>query len=108
MSLDPAAQRHIVDTVRDVARAEHITVLFCAHEVNPILPAVDQVLYLGNGQAAVGPVDDVINDRVLSRLYGTSIHVSRHNGRYHVMAEDAEFGHHTCCSEQTTPELARA
>ena len=108
VSLDPAAQRHIVETVREVARAENITVLFCAHEVNPILPAVDEVLYLGNGQAAVGPVDDVINDQVLTRLYGTSIHVSRHNGRYHVMAEDAEFDHHTCCSEQAPSELAGA
>ena len=99
VSLDPAAQRHIVDVVRDVARQQGITVLFCAHEVNPILRAVDEVLYLGNGQAAVGPVEEVINDRVLSRLYGTSIHVSRHNGRYHVMAEDAEFDHHACQSE---------
>ena len=99
VSLDPAAQRHIVDVVRDVARDEGITVLFCAHEVNPILRAVDEVLYLANGQAAVGPIDDVINDRVLSQLYGTPIHVSRHNGRYHVMAEDAELDRHACHSE---------
>ena len=99
VSLDPAAQRHIVDVVREIAREEGITVLFCAHEVNPILRAVDEVLYLANGQAAVGPVDDVINDRVLSKLYDTPIHVSRHNGRYHVMAEDAELDRHACVSE---------
>ena len=108
VSLDPSAQRHIVDVVREVCRDEGLTVLFCAHEVNPILGAVDEVLYLANGQAAVGALDDVINDRVLSRLYGTSIHVSRHNGRYHVMAEDAELDRHACQSELAHQELAGA
>ena len=99
ISLDPGNQRHIVDVVREIASTENITVLFCAHEVNPILRAVDQVLYLGNGHAAIGSVDEVIDERVLSSLYGTAIHVARHHGRIYVMAEDAEFDHHACVSE---------
>lgn len=90
-SLDPGHQRHVVDTVAGVARAAGITVLFCAHEVNPILRAVDQVLYLGSGQAAVGSVDQVITAPVLSALYRTPIHVARANGRIYVMAEEAEM-----------------
>ena len=31
-----------------------LTVLFSAHELNQLLPAVDRVLYLGNRQAALG------------------------------------------------------
>lgn len=91
VSLDPGHQRHIVEVVSTIARNAGITVLFCAHEVNPILRAVDQVLYLGNGQAAVGPVDDVIDPVVLSALYKTPIHVTRHNGRIYVMAEEADM-----------------
>ena len=39
--------------------------------LNPLLGALDRVLYLGNGQAALGTVDDVITGPVLSRLYGS-------------------------------------
>ncbi len=92
VSLDPGHQRQIVETVHAVAREAGITVLFCAHEVNPILRAVDEVLYLGGGRAAVGPVDAVITAPVLSDLYRTPIHVSRHNGRIFVAAEEAEMG----------------
>ena len=89
-SLDPSHQRQIVETVRVVALEAGITVLFCAHEVNPILKAVDQVLYLGGGRAALGTVDAVITSPVLSALYRTPIHVARHNGRIYVGAEDGE------------------
>ncbi len=87
-SLDPGHQRQIVETISAVARDAGITVLFCAHEVNPILKAVDQVLYLGGGRAALGEVDAVITPSVLSALYRTPIHVARHNGRIYVVAED--------------------
>ena len=100
VSLDPGHQRQMVDAVLEIAREAAITVLFCAHEINPILRAVDTVLYLGNGKAAVGTVDDIIQPDVLSALYKTPIHVARHDGRIYVMAEDAEFdSHHACASE---------
>jgi len=66
-------------------------VLFCSHEINPLLRAVDRVLYLGNGKAAIGGVDEVINGPVLSKLYGTSINVMRVGGRIFVMADDVEL-----------------
>ena len=54
-----------------------IAVLFSAHELNPLMGAMDRVLYLGSGQAAIGPVDDVITGPMLSRLYGSPIEVAR-------------------------------
>ena len=42
---------------------------FSAHEINPLVGALDCVLYLGNGQAALGTVEEVITGPVLSRLY---------------------------------------
>ena len=53
------------------SRRSGITVLFSAHEINPLVGAIDRVLYLGKGQAAIGTVDEVITAPVLSRLYGT-------------------------------------
>ena len=94
ISLDPAHQRTVVDLVREIAQERAIAVLFSAHEINPILPAVDLILYLGGGKAAIGPVDEVVNRRVLSDLYGTPVHVARVDGRIFVMAENCEIGHH--------------
>src|SRR5487761_2235526 len=51
ISLDPHHQRAVVELVRRVQRELGIAVLFSAHEINPLLGALDRVLYLGSGQA---------------------------------------------------------
>ena len=85
-SLDPHFQQSIVALVRRVARDEGITVLFTAHELNPLLGAMDRVLYLGHGRAAIGGVEEVVTSEVLSRLYGTPIDVLRVDGRIVVVS----------------------
>ncbi len=94
ISLDPARQRSIVELVRAVSRELNIAVLFSAHEVNPLLRAVDKVMYLGNGQAAIGSVEEVVNDTVLSTLYRTPVRVIRAGGRVFVTAEDGVLDGH--------------
>ncbi|KVH76649.1 ABC transporter ATP-binding protein [Burkholderia ubonensis] len=94
ISLDPNHQRGVVELVRRLQRELGITVLFSAHELNPLLNALDRVLYLGNGVAALGTVDEVITKPVLSRLYGSPIDVMRVNGRIFVMSGDVEVEKH--------------
>ena len=60
IGLDPHQQQVVVDLVRDLSRDLKLTVLFSAHELNQLLGAIDRVLYLGRGQAALGTVDEVI------------------------------------------------
>ncbi|MGX5842934.1 metal ABC transporter ATP-binding protein [Mesorhizobium sp. ArgA1] len=91
ISLDAAHQRAIIDLVHEIGERLGIAVLFCSHEINPLLRAVDRVLYLGNGNAAIGSVDEVISGPVLSKLYGTHINVVRVAGRIFVMADDVEL-----------------
>jgi len=86
ISLDPRHQAEVIDLVRSLQRELQITVLFSAHELNPLLGAIDRVLYLGSGQAALGTVDEVITGPVLSRLYGSDIEVVRLKGRIFVMS----------------------
>jgi zinc/manganese transport system ATP-binding protein len=90
ISLDPRHQTGVVDLVRRVQRELGITVLFSAHELNPLLNSIDRVLYLGNGRAALGTIDEVITKPILSQLYGSPIDVMRVNGRIFVMAGDVE------------------
>ena len=90
MSLDPAHQKSVVEIVRRLRDELKIAILFSAHEINPLLRAIDRVLYLGAGKAVLGAVDEVITGPVLSRLYGAEIEVVRVKDRVFVMAGDIE------------------
>jgi zinc/manganese transport system ATP-binding protein len=86
ISLDPHHQRTVVELTRTLQQELGIAVLFSAHELNPLLGALDRVLYLGHGHAALGTVDQVVTGPVLSRLYGSEIDVVRLDGRIFVMS----------------------
>jgi zinc/manganese transport system ATP-binding protein len=90
ISLDPHREREVVELVKRLQRELGITVLLSAHELNPLLGAIDRVLYLGRGEAALGPVEEVITGPVLSRLYGVEIEVVHLGGRIFVMAGSHE------------------
>ncbi|MBV9117913.1 MAG: ABC transporter ATP-binding protein [Acetobacteraceae bacterium] len=96
ISLDPRHQRGVVALAKSLQAELGIAVLFSAHEINPLLGALDRVLYLGRGQAALGGVDEVITGPVLSRLYGSEIDVVRLKGRIFVMSggQDVERDEH--------------
>ena len=93
ISLDARHQEVAIAVVREACRARGVTVLFSAHELNQLLGTLDRVLYLGNGQAVLGTVDEVISASVLSRLYGADIEVVRTHGRIFVMSRGREIEH---------------
>ncbi|HLY47181.1 MAG TPA: ABC transporter ATP-binding protein [Stellaceae bacterium] len=86
ISLDPHHEREVVELVSRLRVELGIAVLFSAHELNPLLGAIDRVLYLGGGRAALGTVAEIITGPVLSRLYGSEIEVVRVHGRIFVMS----------------------
>lgn len=90
ISLDPGHQKSVVEIARRLCDELKMAVIFSAHEVNPLIHAIDRVLYLGAGKAVLGAVDEVIAGPVLSRLYGTEIEVVRIRDRVFVMAGDVD------------------
>ena len=90
ISLDPGQQKKIVEIVKRLRDDLKIAVIFSAHELNPLIRAIDRVLYLGAGKAVLGAVDEVITGPVLSKLYGTEIEVVRIKDRIFVMAGDVD------------------
>jgi len=90
ISLDPRRQRDLIDQVKALQVELGITVLFSAHELNPLLGALDRVLYLGQRHAALGTVQEVITGPVLSRLYGADIEVVRAAGRIFITTGGVE------------------
>jgi zinc/manganese transport system ATP-binding protein len=90
ISLDPAHQKSVVEIARRLCDELGLAILFSAHELNPLVNAIDQVLYLGGGGAVIGAVDEVVTGPVLSKLYRAEIEVVRAKGRYFVMAGDVD------------------
>jgi zinc/manganese transport system ATP-binding protein len=93
ISLDARHQEVVIDVVRKVCRERGMTVLFSAHELNQLIGTLDRVLYLGNSQAVLGTVEDVITAPVLSRLYDADIQVVRAEGHIFVMSRGREIEH---------------
>ena len=81
LSLDLAHQREVVELIDARRRAAETAVVFVTHEINPVLPIVDRVLYLVNGRWAIGTPDEVMTTECLSDLYGTEVDVLRVRGR---------------------------
>jgi zinc/manganese transport system ATP-binding protein len=87
-NLDLRSTAEIVALLRRISAAHHIAVLLSAHDMNPLLSAMDRIVYLANGKAATGTVEDVVRTEVLSRLYGYHIDVVRVHDRILVVATE--------------------
>jgi zinc/manganese transport system ATP-binding protein len=94
-SLDVTNQASVSALIQDVCRSQNVAVILVAHDVNPILPYLDKVIYLAHGGALMGSPDEIINADTLTMLYGTPIDVlSDRTGRLVVVGQpDAPTSH---------------
>jgi zinc/manganese transport system ATP-binding protein len=80
-SLDLRSQQEIVSLVDGLRRRQGVAVLFVSHDLNPVLPVVDRVVYFLNRCPICGGVEDVVQPELLSHLFGTPVRVCRtHEG----------------------------
>jgi zinc/manganese transport system ATP-binding protein len=91
-NLDLRSAQEIVALLDRISTEHGIAVLLSAHEMNPLLPVMDRVVYLAGGRAASGTTDEVIRADVLSRLYGHHVDVLHVRGRILVVAGPGEEG----------------
>jgi zinc/manganese transport system ATP-binding protein len=91
-NLDLRSGQEIVSLLARVAAEHQVAVLLSAHEVNPLLPVMDRVVYIANGHAASGTTEQVIQAEVLSKLYGHHVDVLHVHGRILVVAGAAAPG----------------
>jgi zinc/manganese transport system ATP-binding protein len=95
-SLDLANQSAVAALVQRICRERGVTVVMVAHDVNPILPYLDHVVYVAQGKAIVGPPNEVITTETLSALYGAAVEVLRaSDGRLVVVGTPEAPAHHT-------------
>jgi zinc/manganese transport system ATP-binding protein len=93
-SLDLPNQAAVTALVGRIARDEGVSVLLVAHDVNPLLPHLDRVIYLAGGHAVAGPVRETITTATLSSLYGVPIEVLETSDGRLVVVGTPEAPHH--------------
>lgn len=97
-NLDPRYQETFINLLQHVQLNLKVTILFTAHDPNPLLPVMNRVLFLAKGKALIGTVDQIITSETLSSLYGTRIEVIQLNQRLFVLGDGqnilGEAAHH--------------
>lgn len=93
LSLDIPHQ-HLVASLLDKERKTNDTaILFVTHEINPILPYVDRIIYIVGGHFLVGTPNEVMNSEALSHLFDSKVEVLNIGGRVVVVGGDDQHHH---------------
>ncbi len=92
-NLDLRREGALLHLVNDVVRSRGVTALLIAHNINPILPYLDKVVYIANGRVATGKPDEVLTSESLSALYGIHVEVLRDSwGNVAIIGVDEHHG----------------
>jgi zinc/manganese transport system ATP-binding protein len=93
-NLDIRSGHEVVTLLGRIAREQRIAVLISAHDMNPLLPVMDRIVYLAHGRAASGTTAEVVQTATLSELYGHHVEVIRTQGRVLVVSgRDTDVEH---------------
>lgn len=76
-NLDLRRETDLLHLVNDVVRSRGVTALLIAHNINPLLPHLDKVMYIANGKVATGKPSEVLTSESLTALYGIQVEVLR-------------------------------
>jgi zinc/manganese transport system ATP-binding protein len=85
-NLDLPSGQEVVALLARIASEQGIAILISAHEMNPLLPVMERIVYLVRGRAASGTTEEVVRTDVLSKLYGREVEVLHIHGRVLVVA----------------------
>ena len=88
-NLDLRRAAELASLVHRTVQARGIAALLVAHDINPLVAFLDQVIYVANGRVATGPPDAVLTSATLSELYGVPVEVLRDSrGRIVIVGGD--------------------
>ncbi len=76
-NLDLRRETELLHLVNNVVRSRGVTAILIAHNINPLLPHLDKVMYIANGRVATGKPSEVLTSESLTALYGIQVEVLR-------------------------------
>lgn len=74
-NLDMRNQNEVAELLESIRSQGEMTVLVVAHDLNPLLSVLTGALYLLDGHPHYAPIGDVVDEQLLTHLYGTRIRV---------------------------------
>jgi zinc/manganese transport system ATP-binding protein len=94
-NLDIRREGEMVQLIERIVKSRDVTVLLIAHNINPLLPVLDRVMYVANGRVATGEPGAVLNSESLSKLYDAPVEVLRDSrGRIAIIGAEEGAHHH--------------
>jgi zinc/manganese transport system ATP-binding protein len=85
-NLDIGSEQEVVELLARIAREQQIAVLISTHDMNPLLPVMDRIVYIANGRIATGTTAEVVSSESLTKLYGVHVDVIHVHDRILVVA----------------------
>lgn len=93
-NLDLKRESELVKLAKNLAVQKGICVILIAHDLNPLLGAIDKVIYVANQQLVSGSVEEIITSSKLTKLYGSDIEVIKDSKGRLVILGAREVEHH--------------
>lgn len=100
LSLDLRRSAAVTELINTQRRERRTGVVFVTHDINPVLPYVDRVLYLTGDAWRIGTVDEVMTTESLSALYGARVNVAHVDGQLLVSSVPESVHHDADRGEQ--------
>lgn len=94
-NLDIRRETNLVQLVSEIVKSEGVTALLIAHNINPLLPVLDSVIYVAEGKIATGTPSEIFTSESLTKIYGTQVEVLHDSrGRVAILGVDEAPHHH--------------
>ncbi|HEY5267627.1 MAG TPA: ATP-binding cassette domain-containing protein [Candidatus Saccharimonadales bacterium] len=93
-NLDIRRETQLVQLIDRIVKKHNIATILIAHDINPLIPVIDRIIYIANGKLASGKPVDIVTSRSLSDLYGAPIEVLKgSNGQLAVLGIEEALHH---------------
>jgi ABC-type Mn2+/Zn2+ transport system ATPase subunit len=84
--MDLVSTTQILGLVRELHERDRLTVLMVSHALNEVANYVERIALVTEGRFRIGPIDEILGEKVLSELYGIPVEVASIEGHRIVLA----------------------
>ena len=91
-AVDVRAQREIIDILKTLHKERNLSIFFVTHDINPIYPLVDRVIYMADGGVFIGSLQEMLTPEKLGSIYNADVHVTKMGGQLCVIVGDVHHG----------------
>ena len=92
--MDLVATTQILGLVRELHERHGLTVVMVSHALNEVANYVERIALVSDGKFRIGTVNEILNEEVLTSLYGIPVEVDSFEGHRVVLARRTSTGEH--------------